>query len=363
MTTMAQVTAPQPPGRLGAAAPAPALLVYLGDLEEWLRARRAELDALDAAARAGADPGAFAGDVLLAMGLWQSARARADDLLALWDSGRADEGARERMSRLVWGRLETGAGALSLVEVARLSDALVDQLRERLAFDPDDADLTARRRALGAALVRCEDLARGDDEATARVAELVARLGRIAAQASRGADVSGPLGDLEAHVARAERDLMVAAAGAAQTARARERAAAQVADLTVRRPALLELAARCRREVTDPPRLGLPDVTRLGPVPAGRDELGTFLTALDAVQRATAAAQSAYAAPLRERAGLRYRLQAARAAAAASGRDASPTVRAAAAEASEAVEAAPCDVRRAAALVEQLEYLTEGRTP
>lgn len=363
MSTTMQVTAPPAPGRLGEAILAPELLTYLAALEEWLSARRAELDQLDAAARGGADPAAFVDDVVLAMGLWQSARARADELAALWDSGRADEMARDRMSRLVWGRLETGAGALSLVEVARLCDALVDHLRERLAFDPDDEALTARRRAVRAALVRCEDLAQGDPAAVGRVADLVARLGRVAAQAARGADVSGPLTDLEAQVSRAERDLIVAAAGRAQLARDRERARAQVDELVQRRPALVDLAARCRREVLAPPRLALPVVERLGPVPQGRVELDEYLARLDAVARATRAAQEAYTAPLRERAGLRYRIQAAWAEASRRGRDGSPTVRAARDEAHDAVEAQPCDVRRAAALVDQLEYLTEGHIP
>ncbi|TGJ96549.1 hypothetical protein DLJ96_00030, partial [Actinotalea fermentans ATCC 43279 = JCM 9966 = DSM 3133] len=59
--------APTAPGRLGEASPAAELFTYLAALEEWLRARRTELDRLDTAAQAAASPETYTADMLLAM--------------------------------------------------------------------------------------------------------------------------------------------------------------------------------------------------------------------------------------------------------------------------------------------------------
>ena len=55
---MSRTAAPEAPGRLGEAIPAPDLLRYLSALETWLDERRTELDRLDAAAQAAATPDA-----------------------------------------------------------------------------------------------------------------------------------------------------------------------------------------------------------------------------------------------------------------------------------------------------------------
>jgi hypothetical protein len=352
--------APEAPGRLGEAVPATDLLTYLGALETWIDARRAELDRLDAAAQAAASPDAYTADLVLALSLWQAIRGRADELRTTWDSGRVDVVARERMSVLIWGRLDSGSGAalVSLVEAVKLCDALVVQLRTRLSFDPHTADQVARLRGVRAELVRCEDLAGSEAEARGRVLALRERLDRLVAQAERGADVSGPLGELEAEVARAERDLIVASAQRRELGRDRARTAERRDALEAREPALRELVLRCRREVTRPPRLAVPDVSRLGPVPESRFELDAYAARLDAVERAVQAVESAYTAPLRERAELRYGLDRLAERARANGRAASPTVRSGLVEAREAVEATPCDVTLARFLVEQYQFLT-----
>lgn len=354
-----EVVAPVAPGRLGEAAPAADLMRYLDGLLAWLDDRRTRLDALDTAAQAATDAERYTPDVVLALTVWQSVRTRADELLEVWDDGRVTAVERERMSQLVWGRVDTrpGSSAVSLPEAVTLCDAMVAALRTRLAFDPDSADVVGRLRGLRAALVRAEDLASGDGEAVGRLAALREREERLSAQASRGGDVSGPLAELETRVAHAERDLMVAVSQRRSLTRVRADALATAAALEAREPALHELADRCRREVAHPPRNAVPDVSRLGPVPDDRAGLDAFVARLDAVRRALDAAQEAYSEPLRERARLRYRLGQAVALAAGNGRDASPTVRAAHDEARTAVETTPCDVDLARALVEQYEHL------
>lgn len=352
--------APAPPGALGVAAEPDALLTYLSDLQAWLDARRADLDRLDTAARqSGAD--GVTGDVVLALTLWQAVRTRADELVTVWDSGRADALVRERMSQLIWGRLggDPATSLLSLVDAARLCDAQADQLAARLSFDPHAADVAARFRAVAAGIVRAEDAARStaDTEDDAAVARLRDRLARLRADTARGADVAGPLGALENEVARTERDLIVATARSRSLARDRERAVALRTTLADRMPVLNQMADRCRREIADPPRLAVPDVTRLGDVPDDHDRLATYVQRLGAVERAMERVEDAYTAPLRERAELRYRVKNLMTKAQGNGRAASSTVKAGEEEAREALDAAPCDLALARHFTEQLEML------
>lgn len=358
--TTTRPQAPDAPGRLGQAIPAEELLAYLSALDAWLRDRRAELDRLDAAGRASTAPDQHTSDLVLALSMWQLIRTRTDELVRTWDSGRVGEVERERMSRLIWGRLDPseGSAGVSLVEAVTLCDALVRQLRVRLAFDPATADHVARLRALRAALVRCEDLVGGDPAARDRLARLREREQAMVAQTARGADVSGPLAELETEVARTERDLIVEASERTTLARHRQDATELAAALEAREPTLHELAERCRREIVNPPRLAVPDVSRLGEAPEGREALDTYLHRLQAVRRALDHAAEAYTAPLRLRAELRYRLDNLHDAADANGRSSSPTVRSGYDEARAAVDATPCDVVLAQFLVEQYEFLT-----
>jgi hypothetical protein len=350
---------PTPPGRLGQAAGREELLDFLAALEEWLARTRGELDRLDAVAQRATDAAHHADDVVLAMALWQALRTRTDAIVEVWDSGRAGTTDRLRISEMIWGRLGSGALDVTLPEGARLADALVAQLREWLAIDPSTVELVARLRRVRADLVRCEDLSHGlgRAEEIERVRSLTERQSRLLAEASRGADVTGPLGELEADTARAHRDLLIATSRSGELRRDRARATELRDALVARRPALLELEARCRREIARPPRLAVPDPARLGDPPQDRAALDAYLARLDAASRAVAAAEDAYVGPLRERAALRYRLAQAHALAQAHGRDGSPTVMAGWTEASDAVGAAPCDVPLARALVAQYERL------
>lgn len=351
--------APTAPGRLGVAVDAGELRAYLDDLRRWLDARRDELDRLDEATRAASDAQPYTGDVILALTLWQAISTRAELLREAWDSGRADAVARERMSQLIWGRLDSGSGAelVSLVEAATLCDAVTAQLRSRLAFDPAATDQAVRLRDLRAAIVRCEDLAADQPDAAGAVGELRERLGRITTQASRGSDVTGPLAELEAATATTERDLIVAAARRRELASDRVQATQQLAALAAREPTLRALVDRCRREVTPCPNLAVPAVGRLGSVPEDAEALTQFRARLTAVQRAQDTVEQAYAAPLRERAELRYRLAQLEGQAKANGRETSATVRSGYDEADEALSTTPCPLPMARFLVDQYEYL------
>jgi hypothetical protein len=352
--------APAPPGALGVAAEPAALLTYLSDLQAWLDARRADLDRLDSAARQSGE-NAVTADVVLALTLWQAVRTRTDELVTVWDSGRADAVARERMSQLIWGRLggDPATSLLSLVDAARLCDAQADQLAARLSFDPHAADVTARLRAVAGGIVRAEDAAHAsaDTEDDAVVARLRDRLARLTSDAARGADLTGPLGALEDDVARTERDLIVATARRRSLAKDRERAVALRTTLADRTPVLTRVAERCRREITDPPRLAIPDVTRLGDVPDEPGRLTTYVQRLGAVERAMERVEDAYTAPLRERAELRYRVKNLMTKAQGNGRATSSTVKAGEDEAREALDATPCDLALARHFTEQLEML------
>lgn len=352
--------APAAPGALGVAAEPAALLTYLSDLGAWLDARRADLDRLDTAARQSGTDGVTS-DVVLALTLWQAVRTRADELVAVWDSGRAYAVTRERMSQLIWGRLggDPATSLLSLVDAARLCDAQSDQLASRLSFDPHAADVTARLRALSAGIVRAEDRARAtaDTADDADVARLRDRMARLTADAARGGDITGPLDALEQEVARTEGDLIVAVARSQALAKDRERAVALRTTLADRAPGLNQVADRCRREIVDPPVLAVPDVTRLGDVPEQRERLATYVKRLGAVERAMARVEEAYTAPLRERAELRYRVKNLMTKADGNGRAASATVTAGEAEAREAIDATPCDLPMARHFTEQLETL------
>ena len=78
-------------------------------------------------------------------------------------------------------------------------------------------------------------------------------------------------------------------------------------ELAVDFPTVRALAERARAEVHPAPRLGVPDVTALGPVPSDPDGLTTFLGRLDRVERALTQAHGEYAAALARRDGLAER--------------------------------------------------------
>ena len=323
-------TAPSAPGRLGQPIAPLDAVRYLDALGTWRDQRKAELDVLDEAALKAADQSAYTGDLLLSMALWKAVADRHDLLVATWDSGRVGQAEQERLSTLVWGRLDatrhlptsggdghpdvTGALAVSLPEACRLSDALAASLRARLGVDASEADTTARIRQLRAAVERVRDLvdrepASAHDAGAAVLDKLDKRVADATARAQRGADTGGLIGPLETDIARAERDLIVGAANRRAEARDAARARALREELEARGVALRDLAARCVAEVTPAPRFAVPDVSALGGVPTTPAAVDAYLVRLDAVGRALTMAQDAYAAALSERDELRGRLE------------------------------------------------------
>jgi len=197
----------------------------------------------------------------------------------------------------------------------RLSDALAASLRARLSLDPADADVTSRLRQLRAQLERVRDLVRAEPPDTheafsGKLVKLDTRLGEMVEKARRGADVGGLVGPLEADAARTERDLIVGSATRAEAARDVTRARELRAELEARGSAIRDLAARCVVAVTPAPRLAVPDVAALGPVPQSLAEVETYLARLATVSRALNLAHAAYATALEEREVLRGQLEA-----------------------------------------------------
>jgi len=150
MSTVTDATthAPAAPGAMGSAPEPAALQTYLAGLEAWVRARRSELDDLDATALAAGRGAEVGSDMALALSLWKGVSDRYREMWATWDGGRVLQPQRERIASLIWGRLEgqeMGQG-MSVPEACRLADALVG-----LEAEPDgepettiDADLLAR---------------------------------------------------------------------------------------------------------------------------------------------------------------------------------------------------------------------------
>lgn len=358
------VTAPPAPGRLGQPLDPAAVLPYLDALARWRDARRAELEVLDQAALQVADPGRLTGDVMLAMTLWQAVASRYELLLATWDSGRVGPTERERLSALLWGRLDTQARtpgaeplAVSLPEACRLSDALVGQLRVQLGLDPSGSETTARIAALRAQLERVRDQVGLEpagplnQQAAQRQSVLARRLADVVAKAERGGDVSGWLGPIEIEAATFERDLIVGAARRRQAGALLDRVRAARAGLAAREQGVRALVERCVATVRPAPRYAVPDVDALGPLPNTADALEAYEQRLEKVGRALTVAEQAYAAALRRHTDLDARLVAMRVKADALGRAGEPDLARAYTMAREALDARPSPTDLAAQLV------------
>lgn len=302
--------APVAPGRLGVALPPDQIQTYLGELDAWIRGRKVELDDLDAAALLANRGGSVAGDMMLSLALWKAVSERYQLLNATWDGGRVLQAERERISALIWGRLDgasnlPGGLAVSVPEACRLADALAGQLRTALSLVPGADAAVARMRDLRAQLERLRDQI-GLEPATMRDAHerqwggLHLRLSEAAEKAGRGADVAGLLGPIEIEAATFERDLIV---GNAQRRDARDllRNARELrADLEGRETALERLADQCVRTVDPAPRNAVPDVDALGPIPNTPEALGPYLQRLERVSEALTFAQHKYADALAE---------------------------------------------------------------
>jgi len=133
--------APTAPGRLGERLDPAEVQVYIDELQTWVLDRRHELDELDAAALASKQQSSVTSDLTLSMALWKAISDRLRLILATWDGGRVLAQERERLSVLIWGRLDasldpgalaasgqagSGAAALavSLPEACRISVAI-----------------------------------------------------------------------------------------------------------------------------------------------------------------------------------------------------------------------------------------------
>ena len=303
-------TAPAAPGRIGEAIEPATIQDYLRDLEAWVRARRNELDELDAAALAAGRGAEVSSDMALSLSAWKAVSDRYQLIFATWDGGRVLENERLRISTLIWGRLDgasdlPGGLAVSLPEACRLSDALAGQLRTKLSLVPGADASAARIKELRAQLVRLRDQvslepATVREAAEKRLGELARRLAEITERARSGGDVGGLLGPLEIESTTYERDLIV---GNATRRDARDRvlgARDLRADLEAREAALEQLAARCVETVDPAPHYAIPDVDALGPIPNTPDSIGPYLERLDRVARAMTLAQEKYAAALAE---------------------------------------------------------------
>lgn len=308
--TAGMTTAPHAPGRLGDALEPAEIQRYLSELDTWLRVRRTELDELDQAALAAGRGGELAGDMALALSLWKATQDRYQLVFATWDGGRVLQQDRERISALIWGRLDgatdlPGGLAVSLPEAGRLCDALTGQLRTRLALEPGADRSAARIRQLRAQLERIREQVglepvTSRDAAVDKLAGLMARLQDVTARAERGADVGGRLGPLEVEATTFERDLIVGNARR-RDARSQVLSARELrADLEQREAALEKLAATCVMTVDPAPRYAVPDVEALGPVPVTAEEIGPYLAKLDRVSQAFEIVQHAYADALAE---------------------------------------------------------------
>jgi hypothetical protein len=328
MTATDHAQAPVAPGRLGQAIPAEDLLKYLEALADWRSQRRQELDRIDAAALRASDADSYTSDLTLAMTIWQSISERLESLTRVWDSGRVGPQQREEMSRLIWGTgsgLGSGGGlGLTLVEACRLSDALTAALRARLGFDPVAADLAARVAATRASLQRSAEalaVSRTARPATIPNVDVLRRqLEELAARAARGSDVTGPFAVLEASAARAERDLIVAAASHRDLGRDYRATLERRRELEAQEESLRTLVGRAVQAVTPVPKMAVPDVERLGRVPQTREALDAYRARLENVGRALAMATAAYGSALAELDELRGRLTAFAAKAASTGR-------------------------------------------
>ncbi len=327
---MSGTRAPQAPGSIGERIAPEELSAYLADLDTWIHERKRELDELDAAALASPLRDRLTADMTLSMALWKAASDRQRLLAATWDGGRVGPQQRERMSTLIWGRLDgtldqrtvdrssvpASSLALSLPEACRLLDALASQLRVRLSLDPA-ADAYARRvREVRAQVERLRDQIALEPSPSKRAAQEVwdslhTRVEDLATRAGRGADIGGLIGPLENEAAVFERDLIVGGSRRREAIDQARALAELQADLEAREDALAALAAKTRATVTPAPRYAVPDVSALGPVPRNVEQLVTFRARLERVTAAMNLVEDAFSAALAEHEELSGRLAAA----------------------------------------------------
>lgn len=334
--TAGSAQAPAAPGRLGVAADPTALLGYLDELGRWRDARRTELDELDRAALGSPTGASAVSDIALSLALWKAVADRYEQLVKVWDSGRVGVVEREKLSALIWGRLDAAYAqsglAVSLPEACRLSDALAGQLRVRLGLDVSALETTQRLAELRAQLERIRDQvglepAGGLQQTAAETqSRLARRLREVTEKAGRGGDVGGLLPALEIDAARFERDLIVGAAKRREARGAVEEIRRLRSGLEAREERLRVLAGEAVATVDPAPRYAVPDVDALGPVPNTLEALADYRRRLGLVERALTMADEAYSAALRQHSDLLARLDAYHLKASATGVADEPTV-------------------------------------
>jgi hypothetical protein len=370
-------TSPAAPGQLGVAASPQQLLDYLGRLDAWLAERRAELDALDAQILSTGRQAELTSDMSLAMALWQAAKTRQGLLLATWDSGRVGQQELEKLSSLIWGRLDAAGGSLpsagvSLPEAGRLCDALVAQLRARLNTDPNATAIQIRLRDLRAQAERIRDQLKLEPPALAplgqaRLDDIVSRAGDVAAKQSRGGDVVGLLGVLEADAAKLERDLIVGAARRREGRDLLTRAREENAELAAQEHAVRALLGQLAAAVWPVPAVAVPDLARLGPMPNTAAALTGYLAEVDRLEAELASAQATLSRGLADRDAAAAGLAALQTRAASAGRADDPTLAELGRLAAERLAVAPVVLpvvqHLLTAYAAQLDFLTKVTRP
>lgn len=365
------VVAPPAPGRLGLPIEPSAAVDYLEAMGRWRDGRKSELDRLDAVALE-AQEDRVTGDITLSMALWKAISDRYELLRATWDSGRVGPTERERLSALIWGRLDAvavaglagggtalppGGLAVSLPEACRLSDALAGSLRNRLGLDGAGLDLAERIQSLRAQLERIRDqvalepAGTAQQDAARRQVPLAERLQELSDKSARGGDVGGLIGPLETDATRFERDLIVGAAQRREAGALVGRVRALRTQLQAREAALHAVVEGCLATVDPAPKYAVPDVDALGSLPNTAEALKAYLQRLEQVARAMSVAEAAYLRALESREELSGRLEAYRAKAVATGVADEPDVARAYALAREALDRRPARIPIAEQLV------------
>jgi hypothetical protein len=361
------VVAPLPPAEPGMLPADETTDRYLSDLASWRLRREHELRALDELTRTHDDRDALNADVTASMTLFHAIAQRHDLLLATWQDAQDGEGEREWVAQLIWGVLEPPDGdaealALPLPDALRLSDALAASLRARVDVD-EDASAAERMSSLedDAARLREDLTARGE----AAPEDLGERLGQVEADLGQarqdGASLSD-VGRLESRLAAVDRELIVSAASHAHAHADREQAEQERAHLVARGEAVRSLAERVLNTLQPAPKLGIPDVTALGEVPDGEDELAAYVGNLERVGRALDQAHATYAAALAHYADLADRAERLAKTLAGCGAPTSVDLSGMLTAAKESLHTRPADIQRASALIAAQEaYLAQLR--
>jgi hypothetical protein len=361
---------PVPPGHL-TVSPSPSdARAFLEQLGPWVTGLRAQLDRLDADSQLASNPDSYTSDIALAMSLYQSIRARHDELIAVWENGRVGPDELARLAVLMWGRLPDPLGAASaftLTEAGTLVSALTDRLSDALAADAvAGSGVAGRITLLQAAIERCRSLAAVLGVAAARVDEMAGQVASTLASKDRER-ITAMVTAFDPEATAIERDLIKETSLRTRAARLSATFHDRLTALPARCEALDALAARSRSRIADLTDAPVPALVTLGPppvVPTGgaahaaewstaRDELDRYAAQLDQFERALAAAETHYGAPLRARDDLRGLLGAYETRAARSGLAEDGALTAAYRAAHVVLWSAPCDLRVAERLVEQ----------